>query len=404
VPAVSLAPATLAFAPQTVGVTSGAQPVTLTNTGTGPLNIASTTISGDFAYSTTCGPTLAAGASCNFSVTFTPIASGGRVGQLAIVDDAAGSPHIVPLSGTGLISAAPTVGLSAGALAFPNTTVGATSAPQGVTITNTGTTPLTLALTGAFEFPMTSTCPASLAPRASCTAFVAFQPQSAGTRTGTLFISSNAPTSPNSVSLAGVGVPIPTGALVANPVALTFPPVGVGRQSAALPLTITNTGNAPINVSSITVEGEYFVAGSCITIAAGRSCPLSVVFAPTATGIRDGMVLVRSDAANSVLAVALAGRGAPIEPEATLSATRLAFGNQLQFLLSPPLSATLTNTGLAPLRIDRIAASGSFVQSSNCGAGLEPGASCQIEVRMFGSYSARPRASFAWRAMRRRPP
>jgi hypothetical protein len=188
------------------------------------------------------------------------------------------------------------------------------------------------------------------------------------------------------VSLAGVGVPIPTGALVASPAALTFPSVGVGRQSAPLPLTITNTGSGPINVSSVAVEGEFSVGGSCGTIAAGGSCPLSVVFAPTATGIRDGMLIVRSDAANSVLAVALAGRGAPIEPEATLSATRLAFGNQLQFLLSPPLSATLTNTGLASLRVDRIAASGSFVQSSNCGAGLEPGASCQIEVRMFGSY------------------
>ncbi len=108
---VNLSPISLTFAGQTVGTTSTAQTVTLTNTGDAALTIASIATSGDFAQTNTCGSSVAAGTNCTISVTFTPTASGTRSGTLTVTDNAAGSPQTVALSGTGAdfsISASPT--------------------------------------------------------------------------------------------------------------------------------------------------------------------------------------------------------------------------------------------------------------------------------------------------------
>jgi hypothetical protein len=84
-----------------VGSTSSAQTVTLTNTGNALLTITGIAVSGDFSETSTCGSSLAAGASCKISVKFAPTATGTRTGAVTIDDSAAGSPHIVSLTGTG---------------------------------------------------------------------------------------------------------------------------------------------------------------------------------------------------------------------------------------------------------------------------------------------------------------
>ncbi len=105
-----------AFANTTVGVTTAGQLVTLTNSGNGPLTISSRTLGGtnpgDFVLgATTCGATLAAGASCTTSIAFRPTAAGARAATFVVTDNAAGSPRSVPLTGTGVavVNAAPTV-------------------------------------------------------------------------------------------------------------------------------------------------------------------------------------------------------------------------------------------------------------------------------------------------------
>jgi len=104
-PAVSLSPTSLAFGNQPVGTSSTAQTVTLTNSGNATLSITSVAITGsnasDFAQTNTCGSSVAAGASCTISVTFTPSASGSRTASVSISDNASGSPQAVSLSGTG---------------------------------------------------------------------------------------------------------------------------------------------------------------------------------------------------------------------------------------------------------------------------------------------------------------
>ncbi|MDR3763337.1 MAG: choice-of-anchor D domain-containing protein [Acidobacteriota bacterium] len=103
--AASLSPSSLTFSSLSLNTTSAAQSVTLTNSGSGTLTISSITASGDFAQSNTCGASLAAGASCNIAVTFTPISSGTLTGTLTVTDNASGSPQSAALTGTGTATA-----------------------------------------------------------------------------------------------------------------------------------------------------------------------------------------------------------------------------------------------------------------------------------------------------------
>jgi hypothetical protein len=99
---VALFPASLTFGSQTINTTTPPQTVFVTNIGADTLNLGSVTASGDFAEVTSCGTTLASGASCQVSVTFTPTAIGSRTGTLGFTDDAPGSPQQLNLTGTGL--------------------------------------------------------------------------------------------------------------------------------------------------------------------------------------------------------------------------------------------------------------------------------------------------------------
>jgi Chitobiase/beta-hexosaminidase C-terminal domain/Abnormal spindle-like microcephaly-assoc'd, ASPM-SPD-2-Hydin/Bacterial Ig-like domain len=109
-PVAQLSPASLNFGSVKRPATSAPQQVTLTNTGTADLTIASIAIGGanpgDFAIAAKtakpCGTTLHPTESCTVDVTFTPTARKTRSATLAITDNAAGSPHSVALTGTGL--------------------------------------------------------------------------------------------------------------------------------------------------------------------------------------------------------------------------------------------------------------------------------------------------------------
>ncbi|MBI3644892.1 MAG: choice-of-anchor D domain-containing protein [Acidobacteriales bacterium] len=128
--AVSLSATKLKFGKVPIKQTSAPMSVTLTNTGTATVNISSIAPSGDYAiFNNTCGLTVAPGANCIVSVTFTPTKKGARNGNLTFTDDAPGSPQIVALVGTGV-----SLVLSPTSLNFGTVTVGNTSPSQ------TGTT------------------------------------------------------------------------------------------------------------------------------------------------------------------------------------------------------------------------------------------------------------------------
>jgi hypothetical protein len=96
---------TLPFGSEPANQTSAVKKLTVKNVGPNLVNILSVTISGanagDFAQTNNCGTSLASGATCTFSATFTPSAAGARSATLTITDDDAGSPQTVALTGTG---------------------------------------------------------------------------------------------------------------------------------------------------------------------------------------------------------------------------------------------------------------------------------------------------------------
>jgi hypothetical protein len=105
--AVSFTPSALTFSSQITGTTSAAQTITLTNTGSGSLNITTISSTGDFSQTNNCAASIASGGTCAIAVSFSPTAAGSRSGTLSVADDATGSPQTAALSGTASVAAAP---------------------------------------------------------------------------------------------------------------------------------------------------------------------------------------------------------------------------------------------------------------------------------------------------------
>ncbi|MFY9559140.1 MAG: choice-of-anchor D domain-containing protein [Terriglobales bacterium] len=97
------------------------------------------------------------------------------------------------------------------------------------------------------------------------------------------------------------------------PTALKWYGIVVGTTSGAKAVTLTNTGNAPLNISSIAASGDFaikIVKNSCgNTVAAGASCLIKVTFTPTQIGIRIGSLTITDNAPDSPQNVSLTGKG-----------------------------------------------------------------------------------------------
>lgn len=118
-PNATLSATALTFPNEAVGTSSPAQSITLSNYGTAELSIASIVASANFGETTTCGSTLASGASCAINVIFMPSASGGLNGTISITDNAPGSPQMVSLGGIGVTGKCSIQGAECGASIFP---------------------------------------------------------------------------------------------------------------------------------------------------------------------------------------------------------------------------------------------------------------------------------------------
>lgn len=404
-PAATLSASSLTFSSTNVGTAAATQVVTLTNSGTAALVIASATLSGaDFAIaSNTCtaGLSIAVGGTCAVTVRFTPTAAGARTGSISISHNANPASNAVALSGTGVavVVGAPAATLSGTSLTFTSTAVGATSAAQSITLSNTGTAALTLgatAITGNF-LTLANNCTSgtSIAVGGNCSITVAFSPLSVGALSGSITIAHNATPASSNVSLSGTGAPgVVPGAPVATASAssVTFPSINVGTASAGQLWTLTNTGSANLTISAMAVSNPEFSAtiNSCTvgaTVTPGASCMLTVAFTPSATGARSAILSISHNASPSTTAVSLVGTG--VIPTISLPVAQL---NETALLLpatglgavAPGFAVTLSNTGNAPLVLGGLFASPSEfrVASTNCSAGtsLSPGAHCTAIV------------------------
>jgi hypothetical protein len=405
-PGVGFTPTGTIDFPDTVkNVTSAPISVTVKNNGTAPLHVTGVsfagTNSGDFAAaSDTCtAQTIAVNATCAVGVTFTPSGTGARAASLQIADDAAGSPQTVSLAGNGLASGTPVATITpASPVMFPSTTQGVASSPMVFTVTNSGNAVLnisTVSISGAnagdFALSMNTCNGANVAASGTCTVNVTFTPGGIGARTATFQVADNAAASPQSVALTGTGT-APAPAVTTTPVGgLTFPSTTVNVTSAAMMETITNSGNAVLNISGITLSGanpgDFAIAtNSCgATLAVNASCSVSITFKPTATGARAASLAIADNASGSPQLVSIMGTGgATNAPAATITPTTVTF-SATQGTNSSATTVTVTNSGNAPLHVSSVTFGGAnvsdFVNPTNpCTApiAIAPSANCTI--------------------------
>ena len=207
--AVRFSTSSLSFAPQQINTSSTPQSFTLTNLGSNSLSISSIApTTSDYTETNNCGSSLAARANCTITVTFTPKAVGSRPASIVFTDSDPTNPQTVSLSGTGM--PAPIVTLSADWLGFGSQALNTQSAPQNVTLTNTGAGTLnikSIRVSGpdAGDFIESNTCGSTFGPGGSCTITVKFDPTSSGTRSGQVSITDNTTTGLSAITLSGYG-------------------------------------------------------------------------------------------------------------------------------------------------------------------------------------------------------
>jgi hypothetical protein len=210
-PHASLSRTEIDFGGQLVGTTSQVESVTLKNTGTAVLNIASIAVSGDFAETDDCVTPLAVDASCTIGASFSPTAAGAATGEITITDDSSHSPQTVALTGTGVIHEGPKASLSTNAIDFGQVNENTTSDPQDYTIENVGDEDMVvddIDITGAdaANFGKSSNCQKTIKPGESCTGSATFHPSEQRTFTAAVEFNDNTPDTPQIIALTGIGI------------------------------------------------------------------------------------------------------------------------------------------------------------------------------------------------------
>jgi len=370
-----LSTTSLTFGSQGVGTFSGPQDVVVTDLTAVPLALSGYTITSDFKASSTC-PTKAALApqtSCVLAVRFGPTALGTRTGQLVIATGA--GRDTVTLTGVG---SPPQGVLSPSALTFGAQPIGVTGPTQQVVLTNAANAPLSVAaITLAGDFADSTGCPVGgdLGAGSQCTITVSFTPMVAGGESGLLTVAFAGGS--GTVALSGTGI---APSLSLTPAALSFPATDPGTTSAAMPVTVTNSGSSPALLARITVTGDFSQTNDCARqeLAPQASCTVNVTFAPTGPGAASGTLTVIAAGGNQTAELS----GTAAAPSAALSPTSGDFGDQVQGAKSAPQTFTLTNSGTAPLNLTSITTSGDFSEGDSCATPgpLAPGASCVIHV------------------------
>lgn len=328
--ALSFGSTSVSFGNVAVGSTKGTT-LTATNSGSSSITITSVTISSQsfLLTSPTLPVTLAAGQNTSIGITFAPNAAKAFSATATVSSDASNATASISLNGSGTSTAtAGQLGLNPASESFGSVTVGSNQT-QTVTLTNSGSSAVDIsqiAVSGA-GFTLTGiTAPVTLNASQSATFTVSFAPQSAGSASGTVTITSDASNSSLGMALSGTG--LSPGEMGSNPASLGFGSVTIGNDDS-LSETITNTGGTTVTVSQITVSGSGFgLTGvtTPLTLAANQSATFNITFDPTTSGSASGTVTVTSNASNPTLAIALSGTGTAAVGQLSVTPATLGVG------------------------------------------------------------------------------
>jgi hypothetical protein len=334
--------------------------ISATNSGTATVNISSFAISTK--YFSMTSPTLPVavppGQSASLSLMFSPNGTGNFNAVLTIGSDASDTQTSVTLSGNGSTSAPGALSTNPGSEAF-GSVINGTKQSKTVTLSNTGSSTVNVSqvsVSGAGFQVSGITTPVAISASQSTTFTVSFNPQTAGSATGLVTITSDASDSTTTMSLSGTGVV--AGALGSNPTSMPFGSVQVGTNKT-LSETVTNTGGSSVTISSVAASGTGFsVSGitTPVTLGAGQGATFSVKFTPQSAAPASGNVTVTSTASNPTLTIPISGTGTAAGALGS-NPTSIPFGTVLVGS-NQTVSETVTNTGGTSVTISSVAASG----------------------------------------------
>jgi hypothetical protein len=402
----SVTPASLDFGTQETGTQSTGEPVTVTDTGDAPVKIGRLNLAGSdgdqylLAPDSCSGTTLFPGAHCEVEVAFTPTSDGGQTATLRIPSSL--PTQEVTLSGIGrppigVLSVTPT------SLDFGTQETGTGSAPQTITISNSGDAVLTVgeltvagAGAGAFSLAGDGCSESALAPTDECEVAVVFTPSGDGAAQATLEIPSS--TEDAEVELGGIGR-APVGALSATPSGLDFGTQETGTSSAPQTVTIANTGDAPLTLGQPALTGpaagQFSLGDACAdaTLAPGDSCHVDLTFAPTASGAQVAALQVPSSIGTQT--VSLGGTGKtpsppappangsqpPPNPTAAGADLRVQIGGPQRAVVGKRLEIRLTIANHGPQTAREVTLTTKLTGAALEGLAIH-GAKCRVERRL----------------------
>jgi hypothetical protein len=365
---IEISPSSLSFGNVTVGQ-STTKTVTLTNNGTDALNVSGISVAGT--GFTASGPhlpiSLSAGQSTSISAVFKPTAGNADTGTITVTSNAAGSPSLVALSGTG------TTGTTAAALtatpssiAFGSVAVGSEET-QTIRLENTGNEAATISkmtISGSGVSVSGMTAPATLAAGQTANLTVTYKPSVSGTLTASLAITSNAT---DASLVVGIDATATLSTLAATPSSISLGNVVVGSDTTQT-IRLQNIGTSQVAISAITPSvSSIAISGVTppISLAPGTSATFTAAYKPAAAGSVAGKITVTSTAVGSPTIIDLSATAAAASVQLTPSATGLSFGS-VTVGSSGTSQLTVKSTGNTNASISKVTVSGTgFVLGSS---------------------------------------
>lgn len=378
--------------------------ITITNSGTGTLQITSITKTRDYGdlftlSGWTSGGSIAAGASKTISVTFSPIEQRTYEETLTIVSSNATNSKTqkIIIRGTGIPEPEnPVIKFSESDLSWGEIETGE-SLSKSFTVTNTGTTVLNISsikivasdnTQNPSYFTISPNTACSINPSKSKTFTVLFSPEEEKAYNALVSIKSNATNATqgtSTVGLSGTGKKATSKILAASPSSISFGMQTVGNRTHKN-FTVKNTGTKAVSLYSMEATDGFIVdqtweEGYSHGMAPGSSSTFSVYFSPTEVKSYTGQIVIKSNASNGDLIIPLSGTGA--EEQGYLEITsgdNLEFGD-VNLGASSALYTKIKNTGDGKLNILGI----------DCPEGFS--ASCSVSAISAG-YNATISVSF----------
>ncbi|MEJ2427143.1 MAG: choice-of-anchor D domain-containing protein, partial [Candidatus Thiodiazotropha sp.] len=279
-------------------------------------------------------------------------------------------------------------------LEFGNVQVNTSSNPRTVTFTNTTSWggPIEInSISATGPFSVTHNCPLiandlRLDALASCAITVIYSPTAPANDSGTLTIIGNDYDTEfgsfsQEIDLSGTGIVPPTELLNLKSHDIHFGAVPANTQSSAIPVTLVNTENATVSISSITATSPFTQTHDCPReLGAHESCTIQVRVNSATLGSVTGTLAVTGSSTRGSDSDSIALSATVQAAVLSVTQTSLTFEDTEVGSTSASQTVTFSNQGNLALQSVVVSVEGDFTQSSDCPATLNPGASCDVMV------------------------